>query len=100
MPHSAYEVIWQVVAGIPAGKVATYGQVAQLAGMPGAARLVGRCLSQLPEGTLLPWFRVVNARGKISLSVGSEGYLKQVALLQEEGVTVLHGRINLAKFRC
>lgn len=97
--NPAYEVIWQVVAAIPQGKVATYGQVAQLAGLPGAARMVGRCLSQLPRDTKLPWFRVVNASGRISLPVGSEGYLKQVALLQEEGIAVLNGRISLAKFR-
>lgn len=97
--NPAYEMIWQAVATIPEGKVATYGQVAQMAGVPGAARLVGRCLSQLPKDTQLPWFRVINASGRISLPVGSDGYLKQVGLLQEEGVAVLNGRISLAKFR-
>ncbi len=92
-------MIWQVVAAIPVGKVATYGQVAEQAGVPGAARLVGRCLSQLPGDTRLPWFRVVNASGRISLPVGSEGYLRQVEMLQEEGVAVLHGRVRLADFR-
>ncbi|MDO6562263.1 MGMT family protein [Amphritea sp. 1_MG-2023] len=98
--NPAYELIWQVVAAIPPGKVATYGQVAQMAGMPGAARMVGRCLSQLPSETKLPWFRVINARGRVSLPVDSEGYAKQVVLLQEEGVVVLNGRISLAKFGC
>ncbi len=97
--NPSYEMIWQAVAAIPAGKVATYGQVAEMAGLPGSARLVGRCLSQLPRDTQLPWFRVINASGKISLPVGSEGYLKQVAYLQEEGVVVMNGRISLVKFR-
>lgn len=97
--NPAYEMIWQVVAAIPVGKVATYGQVAEQAGVPGAARLVGRCLSQLPEDSRLPWFRVINASGRISLPVGSEGYLRQVKLLQEEGVAVLNGKIRLADFR-
>ncbi|BBB25992.1 MGMT family protein [Amphritea japonica] len=97
--NPAYEMIWQVVGAIPSGKVATYGQVAELAGIPGAARMVGRCLSQLPGDSQLPWFRVINASGKISLPVDSEGYQKQRALLQEEGVVVLNGRISLAKFR-
>ncbi|WP_417222209.1 MGMT family protein [Amphritea sp.] len=97
--NPAYEMIWHAVAAIPEGRVATYGQVAQMAGVPGAARMVGRCLSQLPKDTQLPWFRVINASGRISMPVGSEGYLRQVELLQEEGVAVLNGRISLAKFR-
>ena len=95
----ANERIWQVVAAIPLGRVATYGQVAALAGLPGGARQVGRCLSQLPADTRLPWFRVVNAAGKISFPVGSDGYSRQLARLQDEGVVVLNGRIRLADFR-
>ena len=53
------EIIWQVVASIPYGTVATYGQVAQLAGLPGYARYVGATLKQLPKDTLLPWHRVI-----------------------------------------
>ena len=92
-------MIWQVVAAIPPGRVATYGQVASLAGVCGSARLVGRCLSQLPADTRLPWFRVINASGKISFPVGSDGYERQVKRLQEEGIAVLSGRISLTKFR-
>ena len=58
--------IWQVVALIPPGRVATYGDVARQAGMPGAARRVGRALGALPAGTRLPWHRLINARGRIS----------------------------------
>ena len=93
------ERIWQVVAAIPPGRVATYGQVAELAGLPGGARPVGRCLSQLPGDTRLPWFRVINAAGKISFPIGCEGYLRQLGCLQEEGVVVLNGRVRLADFR-
>src|SRR5262245_154669 len=59
--------IYAVVRRIPKGRVATYGQVAALAGYPGHARQVGYALSALPSGTALPWHRVINARGEISL---------------------------------
>lgn len=61
-----YERIYSVVARIPRGRVATYGQVARLAGLAGHARLVGYALSALKEGSRIPWHRVVNARGRIS----------------------------------
>lgn len=94
-----YERIWQVVGLIPAGFVVTYGQVAELAGLPGKSRLVGRCLSQLPRDTRLPWHRVINASGRISLPADSPGYHRQVSRLQEEGVAVINGRIRLSQFR-
>lgn len=62
----SYERIYSVVARIPRGRVATYGQVARLAGLPGRARLVGYALSALTEGSRVPWHRVVNAKGCIS----------------------------------
>jgi methylated-DNA-protein-cysteine methyltransferase related protein len=94
------ERIWQVVAMIPKGRVATYGQVAELAGLPGNARRVGRLLSQLPRRTRIPWHRVINASGGISLPPRSEGYVRQVARLVREGVKVsATGRISLRQFR-
>ena len=93
------ERIWQVVSLIPEGKVATYGQIAQLAELPRGARMVGRVLSQLPPGTRLPWHRVINAGGRISLPEGSSGYQEQKNRLQDEGVSVLRGRISLTRFR-
>ena len=60
--------VWQIVASIPEGCVATYGDVAQLAGSPRAARQVGGVLKRLPEGSTLPWHRVVNRHGDISLT--------------------------------
>jgi methylated-DNA-protein-cysteine methyltransferase-like protein len=87
------ERIWQVVHGIPAGKVASYGQVAELAGLPRAARLVGRVLSQLPQGSTLPWHRVIKSSGEISFPKGSKGFREQRERLLTEGVEVRNGRV-------
>ena len=78
--------IWQVVALIPSGKVATYGEVARQAGLPGAARRVGRSLKFLPEGTSIPWHRVINAQGRISLPEGSASQYTQRERLEAEGI--------------
>jgi len=94
------EQVWQVVALIPKGRVATYGQVADLAGLPGGARRVGRILSQLPRGTRIPWHRVINASGGISLPPDSGGYGRQRARLEREGVVFnTSGQIALRSFR-
>ena len=89
------EKIWQIVALIPEGKVATYGQVAELAGLPRMARAVGRTLSQLPEDTQLPWHRVINARGMISFPFDSPAYKRQRERLEAEGITLLNGKVRL-----
>jgi methylated-DNA-protein-cysteine methyltransferase-like protein len=100
MDKSTYQVLfWQVIAQVPTGKVVTYGQVAQLAGLPGMARAVGRTLSQLPEDTKLPWFRVLNAQGKISFPVDSNGWKRQKALLEQEGIVFINGRIKLSHYQ-
>ncbi len=85
------EQVWQIVNAIPKGQVASYGQVARLAGMPQQSRLVGRILSRLPKGTKLPWHRVINSQGKIS----NPDPERQKGLLASEGVTVVKGRISL-----
>ena len=95
-----YRKIYAVIRRIPRGKVATYGQVAALAGLPGHARQVGTALGCLPDGSDVPWQRVVNARGEVSprgdLGV-AEGYQRH--LLQEEGVELdVRGRIDLERF--
>ena len=95
----SYKRIYAVVRRIPHGRVATYGQVAALAGMAGRARQVGYALHALPEGNALPWHRVINARGEISLrsEPGWEGF--QRFLLEEEDVEFsLAGRVDLERF--
>jgi methylated-DNA-protein-cysteine methyltransferase related protein len=82
-----YRAIYAVVLRIPEGRVATYGQVARLAGMPGQARLVGYALSALSGRIPVPWHRVVNAQGRISgRSGGSSADQEQRLRLENEGV--------------
>jgi methylated-DNA-protein-cysteine methyltransferase related protein len=80
-----YPSIFEAVRAIPRGKVATYGQIAAMAGIPGHARLVGYALHTLEEGTDVPWHRVINARGRISLHAQFGGLLQR-ELLEAEGV--------------
>jgi len=84
---SRYQAIYDVVRRIPQGRVATYGQVARLAGMPGRARLVGYALSALRGQIPVPWHRVVNAQGRISCrSDSGSADLEQRLRLESEGV--------------
>ena len=92
------ERIWQVVHQIPAGKVASYGQVAKMAGLPGYARYVGHTMKVLPAGTKLPWFRVVNAGGAISFKQGTRQYLLQKSLLESEGIVFINGKFSIRKY--
>ncbi|MAE34050.1 MAG: cysteine methyltransferase [Oceanospirillaceae bacterium] len=80
------EKLYLALSGIPAGRVIAYGELARRAGLPGRARWVGRTLSQLPEGSGLPWHRVINANRRISLPSGSPGHLEQRQRLLSEGV--------------
>lgn len=92
------ERIWLAVAAIPEGRVSTYGLVAEAAGLPRGARRVGRALAALPSGSRIPWHRVVNARGALSLP-GNAG-AEQRRLLAKEGVQVSgDGRIVSAAWR-
>ncbi len=90
--------VYLALASVPAGRVVTYGQLAQMASLPRAARLVGTYLRDLPEGSELSWHRVINAQGKISLPVDSDGYQEQVRRLTSEGVIVVNGKINLRHY--
>jgi len=90
--------IYAVVSRIPRGRVATYGQIARLAGMPGQARLVGYALHAVPKGRSIPWQRVVNAQGAISLPADHGS--RQRRLLEREGIRFdSRGRIPLASFQ-
>jgi methylated-DNA-protein-cysteine methyltransferase-like protein len=97
---SSYQRIYAVVRRIPEGRVATYGQVASLAGLAGHARQVGYALHALPDGTAVPWHRVVNASGAISLRSMPGGELVQRGLLEREGIRLdPRGRVPLARVR-
>lgn len=97
---SRWERIYAVVRRIPRGRVATYGQVAALAELPGHARQVGYALHALPDGSSVPWHRVVNAKGEISLRGGVPGsVLPQRFRLEDEGVEFdERGRLSLKRF--
>ena len=90
---SKEERIWSVVAMIPPGKVASYGQVAALAGLPGRARYVGTLMSRLPAKTTLPWHRVVNSSLRIA-ERGATSVQRQRHKLQAEGVLFMGKRIS------
>lgn len=94
-----YHRIYRVVRHIPKGRVATYGVVARLAGRPGAARTVGWALSALGDDTDVPWWRVINAAGRISISAPGHGAVLQRALLLREGVRFAPGgAVNLGLY--
>ena len=101
-PHDKHALIYDVTRMIPYGRVATYGQVALWAGLPGQARLAGYALFNLPNELVdsVPWQRVINARGEISYSESRRGNdFKQRELLEAEGVEFdAKGRVNLARF--
>jgi methylated-DNA-protein-cysteine methyltransferase-like protein len=97
---NSYQRIYAVVSRIPEGRVATYGQVASLAGLAGHARQVGYALHALPDETAVPWHRVVNASGGISLRSMPGGELVQRGLLEREGIRLdPRGRVPLARVR-
>ena len=98
---SSYRKVWAVVRRIPKGRVATYGQVARLAGLPRHARLAGYALHALPARSDVPWHRVVNAKGEVSpRRDGSEHHHLQRLMLEREKVRFdRKGRISLAAFR-
>ncbi len=91
--------IWQVLGQIPCGKVVSYGQLAELAGLPGYARFAGTTLRQLPNDSALPWHRVINASGRISFPEGSPKFMVQKQRLQAEGVLFANARILMANYR-
>jgi methylated-DNA-protein-cysteine methyltransferase-like protein len=96
----SYKRIYATVKRIPRGRVATYGQIATLAGLDGHARQVGYALHSLPDGIDVPWHRVINAKGEVSPRATSDSHELQRMLLEEEGVEFsLDGRVDLKTFR-
>lgn len=91
--------IRETIRDIPVGRVASYGQVAEIAGIPRGARQVGYALRNLPEGHDVPWHRVLQASGRIAFDKGSRGYREQRRRLLEEDVAVIAGRVDMQRFR-
>jgi methylated-DNA-protein-cysteine methyltransferase-like protein len=92
-----HRAVYRLVRQIPPGRVATYGQIAAILGWPRAARAVGYAMRHCPVS--VPWHRVVNAHGGISLRANVTGMLTQRLLLEQEGVRVRKGRIPLDRHR-
>lgn len=96
--NSNYQRIWNTVLAIPPGKVSSYGRIADLAGLPGRARLVGRALGYAPKELEVPWYRVLRASGQLAFEPASANALKQARLLHAEGVQVRNNRVDLKTF--
>jgi methylated-DNA-protein-cysteine methyltransferase related protein len=98
---NSYDIIYQTVKLVPYGKVATYGQIAELAGMPRNARVVGYALFRVAPQDDVPWHRVINARGEISESPFRQGNDHfQRSLLEAEGIEFnAAGKVNLQRDR-
>jgi methylated-DNA-protein-cysteine methyltransferase related protein len=97
---SSYDKIYEVVRQIPCGKVATYGQIAELAGLPRQARLVGYAMHNTPKGSGIPWQRVINAKGEISNYGDDQWTLYHRSLLESEGIVFNDkGKISLKEFQ-
>jgi methylated-DNA-protein-cysteine methyltransferase-like protein len=87
--------VYRLVRKCPRGKIVSYGGVAAMLGQPRAARAVGRALNSLPDGTNVPWWRVVNSRGEVSIRGVQHGEILQRTLLEREGIRFArNGRIS------
>ena len=95
---NSYELIYDVVKRIPYGKVATYGQIAFLAGNPKWSRVVGYALHVNPDPDSIPCYRVVNRFGEPSKAFAFGGLNEQIMLLKDEGIEVVDGRVDLSKY--
>jgi len=91
--------IWDTIRDIPTGSVASYGQIAEIAGIPRGARQVGYALRHLPDDHDVPWHRVLQVSGKIAFAKGSAAYKEQSKRLMMEDVAVLAGRVDMHKYR-
>ena len=98
--NDLYPRIYAVVKRIPQGRVATYGQIASLAGISGHARLIGYALSALSPKNDVPWHRVINAKGRVSMRSEPGWENGQRSLLEAEGVRFdAEGEVALSRFR-
>jgi methylated-DNA-protein-cysteine methyltransferase-like protein len=97
--NNFYRRVGNTVAAIPPGRVASYGQIAELAGHRRGARLIGRALGRAPNRAELPWHRVLNAQGKISIPPGHTAHQEQIRRLIDESVCVKDGRVDMARYQ-
>lgn len=88
--------ILRAIRAIPEGCVASYGELAARAGLPGRARLVGRILGEMPDAKL-PWHRVLRSDGRLAFAPGSRSFREQVRRLAGEGIVVVRGRVDLSR---
>lgn len=91
--------IYETIRDIPEGSVASYGQVAGIAGIPRGARQVGWALRQLSDGEDVPWYRVITASGRIAFEKGTPQFNEQKKQLMAENVAVIAGRVDMQKYR-
>lgn len=91
--------IWDTICDIPPGKVASYGQIAEVAGIPRGARQVGYALRHLPRDSEVPWHRVIQASGKIAFEKDTPQHAEQKKRLQQDDVAVVSGRIDMQKYQ-
>lgn len=94
-----YRQIWSTIAAIPRGRVASYGQIGEIAGYARSARLVVRALRYAPVEMDLPWHRVLNAQGKIAIPAGSPSHKEQARRLASEDVPFIGGRVDMSRYR-
>lgn len=97
--QESFEKIWATIRRIPLGRVATYGQIATEAGFPKRPRLTAQALAHVPPGMEIPWYRVINAQGRIAIPEGSRGHREQKQRLQREGVKFDGKRVDLETYR-
>ena len=95
---NTFEKIYEIVKQIPKGKVATYGQIARLTGNPHLSQVVGYALHVNPDTKNIPCYRVVNRFGEVSKAFAFGGENAQIALLEEDGIEVTEGKVNLNKY--
>jgi methylated-DNA-protein-cysteine methyltransferase-like protein len=95
---TAVQLIRAAVKQIPRGRVSTYSAIAEVAGLPKRARLVGAVLRETPASSRLPWFRVINASGRSSFPARSDAYNRQYERLEAEGVEHVRGRVDLSRY--
>ena len=91
--------IWDTIRDIPCGFVASYGQIADIAGIPRGARQVGAALRSLPDDHDVPWHRVIQASGRIAFDKGSVQFEEQSRRLMMEGIVVSAGRVDMQTYR-